>query len=312
MKQGQGLRVAGAGAIGAGFFVFASLLALYFVPRETAGPASFVTSLEFLAFGVAVGAYGTMVGAGGGFLIVPALLLVYRTDPAHSAGTSLAVVFLNALAGSVSYARQRRIDYRSGLWFAGATLPGAIVGAYLARFFTGPGFDTVFGIIMLLLAGLLLWRPAAEEEYAAALVEEAELPWWHVEQRLTDRQGESYRYRYNVVVGIGISFVVGFFSSVLGIGGGIIHVPVLIYLLGFPAHIATATSHFILAISAGVGAGSHLVLGNVLFGPAILMGIGVLFGAPVGARLARRLKGSRIVRFLSLALILVGLRLLLR
>jgi uncharacterized membrane protein YfcA len=300
------------GAIGASVFLGAALVALYFVPRETSGPTSVLTGLEFLAFGVGVGAYGTLVGAGGGFLLVPALLLAYHADPAHAAGTSLAVVFLNALAGSISYARQRRIDYRSGLWFAAATVPGAVSGAYLARFFTGRIFDLVFGLVMVLLAGLLFWRPAAEREYAAALLEEAELPWWHVEQQLIDWRGERYRYSYNVLVGLGISFVVGFFSSVLGIGGGIIHVPVLIYLLSFPAHVATATSHFILALSAGIGAGSHLALGNVLFGPAILLGIGVLFGAPIGAKLARRVEGSKLVRFLSVALLVVGLRLLFR
>ncbi|MEO8448401.1 MAG: sulfite exporter TauE/SafE family protein [Gemmatimonadota bacterium] len=304
-------RRSGWGTVSAGLFVLAALLALYLVPRATAGPTSVLTGVEFLVFGIVVGAYGTMVGAGGGFLIVPALLLVYRVSPAQAAGTSLAVVFLNALAGTISYARQKRVDYRSGLTFAVATLPGAISGAYLARFFTGRGFDIVFGVVMLLLAGLLLWRPAAEEEYAAALVEEAE-PWWHIDQRLTDRSGEMYRYRYNLLVGVAVSFVVGFLSSIFGIGGGIIHVPVLIYVLGFPAHIATATSHFILVISAGAGAVSHIWLGNVLFGPAIFMGLGAIFGAPVGARLARRLHGSRIVRFLSLALFVVGLRLLLR
>jgi uncharacterized membrane protein YfcA len=300
------------GPLGASLFLVASLLALYFVPRETSGPTSVLAGLEFLAFGVGVGAYGTLVGAGGGFLLVPALLLAYHASPAHAAGTSLAVVFLNALAGSISYARQRRIDYRSGLWFAAATLPGAITGAFLARFFTGPTFDLVFGVVMLLLAGLLFWRPAAERQYAAALIEEAELPWWRVAHQLVDWRGERYRYSYNLPIGVAISFVVGFFSSVLGIGGGIIHVPVLIYLLGFPAHIATATSHFILAISAGVGTASHLALGNVLFGPAILLGIGVLFGAPIGAKLAREIEGSKVIRFLSAALLLVGLRLLSR
>lgn len=301
-----GLGVAGA------VLVFAALLALYFVPRATAGPTSLVTALEFLVFGFAVGAYGTMVGAGGGFLIVPALLLVYHARPEQAAGTSLAVVFLNALSGSWSYARQGRVDYKSGLWFALATLPGAVAGAFMAQAFSGRTFDLVFGVLILLIAGLLIWRPVVEEEYADALVEEAEVVWWQVKQRITDRRGEIYHYRYNRLVGVGLSFVVGFLSSILGIGGGVVHVPVLIHLLGFPAHIATATSQFILAISALAGAGSHLALGHVLAGPAILMGIGAVGGAQLGARLARTLHGSLMIRLLSVALVLVGVRLLLR
>lgn len=282
------------------------------MPRGGTGSISQVAAIEFLAFGAAVGAYGTMVGAGGGFLVVPALLLVYRATPEQAAGTSLAVVFLNAVSGTVSYARQKRVDYRSGLWFAAATVPGSISGAYLSGLFSGRTFDLIFGILMLALATLLFWRPAAEEEYAEALMEDAGVRWWHVDQQVTDAGGATYLYRYNLMVGVGISFVVGFLSSILGIGGGIVHVPALTYLLGFPAHIAAATSHFILVISAGLGAGSHLVLGHVLAGPAILMGIGAVGGAQVGARLARRLHGARILRFLSLALVIVGLRLLLR
>ena len=80
--------------------------------------------LGLAGFGLLVGAYGTLIGAGGGFLIVPMLLLVFKLPPALAAGTSLAVVFLNAVAGSASYARQKRIDYRAGLWFARRDAPG--------------------------------------------------------------------------------------------------------------------------------------------------------------------------------------------
>jgi hypothetical protein len=268
--------------------------------------------VEYLVFGFAVGAYGTMVGAGGGFLIVPALLLVQHAEPAQAAGTSLTVVFLNALFGTFSYAKQRRIDYRSGLLFALATVPGSIIGAFLAPHFSGPIFDTVFGVLMLLLAALLVWRPAAEEQIAQAIIEESGGPWYKVFQRVTDATGERFSYRYNLLIGMAVSVVVGFMASILGIGGGIIHVPVLTYVLGFPAHIATATSHFILAISAGIGASSHLALGHVMIGPAILMGVGAAGGAQLGARLAMRLRGGKILRLLSLALLVVGVRLLLR
>ncbi len=293
-------------------FIAAALLALYFVPRELGAPRTTFRAAEFLAFGLLVGAYGTMVGAGGGFLVVPALLLVYHMPPEQAAGTSIAVAFMNAASGTVSYARQGRVDYRAGIWFAVATLPGAVAGAFLSRLFTGPAFDTVFGLLLLGIAALLVWRPVAQEEYAESVLEQADLPWWRVQRHVTDRAGETFRYRYNLAAGVGISFCVGFASSILGIGGGIIHVPALIHLLGFPAHVAMATSHFILAISAGTATLSHLALHHVLIGPAILMGVGVVAGAQVGARLGQLLKGTVVVRLLSIALIIVGIRLLLR
>ena len=293
--------------------ILIAALAVYLVPHKLREPGSMLTAIELVVFGLVVGAYGTMVGAGGGFLIVPALLLAFHATPQQAAGTSLTVVFLNASSGTISYAKQKRIDYRAGLWFAAATIPGSIVGARLSDALSGRAFDIAFGVLLLLLSAVLLWRPLAEEEIAEALIEEAEMSrWWRHVRKLTDAGGETFHYKYDLRIGVGLSFIVGFFSSVLGIGGGIIHVPVLVHLLGFPTHLATATSHFILAISALFGASSHMALGHVMFGPALLMGIGVIVGAQLGAPIGRRLRGSIIVRLLSIALIAVGIRLLLR
>ena len=88
------------------------------------------TYLGFIALGLVVGAYGTLIGAGGGFVLMPLLLLLYPHEtPEKLTSISLAIVFLNALSGSGAYARMKRIDYKSGLIFAGATIPGAILGA---------------------------------------------------------------------------------------------------------------------------------------------------------------------------------------
>src|SRR5262249_3610252 len=86
-----------------------------------------------VGFGFLIGAFGTLVGAGGGFLLVPLLVLGYGFAPADAVGTSLSLVFLNALSGSAAYLRQRRVDLSLGWKFAAATLPGAVGGAYLTR-----------------------------------------------------------------------------------------------------------------------------------------------------------------------------------
>jgi len=83
------------------------------------------TATLLLALGVLAGTYGTIVGAGGGFVIIPAFLLLYPDDSvASSPAISLAVVLFNATSGSAAYARLRRIDYRTGVAFALATIPG--------------------------------------------------------------------------------------------------------------------------------------------------------------------------------------------
>lgn len=265
----------------------------------------------FGVFGLFVGAYGTLVGLGGGFVVVPVLLLVYHASPQDTVGTSLAVVFLNSLSGSISYIRQKRVDLRSGIKFALATVPGAVIGTYLSTYLSSRLFSLVFGAIMLGASALLLLKPESRKELALDEESGPQPGTRRVTRKITDARGQVFAYSFNERLGIIISFFVGFLSSILGIGGGIIHVPVMIHLFTFPAHIATATSQFILVISTGVGAASHLAIGQVMIPQALAMGVGVLIGAQLGASLSRRLHGTLIVRLLSLALVATAVRLIL-
>jgi len=304
-------------AVGKPLAVFVVLAALgaWLIPGISDFPLTRLNAFELSLFGLGVGMYGTMVGAGGGFLIVPVMLLVWHVTPAQAAGTSLTVVFLNAAAGSYSYAKQGRVDYRSGFYLAAATLPGSVAGAFMAKWFSGRVFAIVFAVFLLAMGSFLVWKPLRGKEH------EQQTPradgahddrWWWMHRDITDKSGHRYVWDYNLLTGLILSFFVGFMSSILGIGGGIIHVPALIHLLFFSSHLAAATSHFILALSAFVGAGTHVALGDVLFGPAALMGIGVIPGAQLGALLAKKSRGAVTVRLLSVALFVVAIRLLMR
>jgi uncharacterized membrane protein YfcA len=269
-----------------------------------------VNPLFLIPIGFAVGAFGTLIGAGGGFILVPVLLLLYPTEPpATITAISLAVVFFNALSGSFAYARARRIDYRTGLIFAAATVPGAIAGAVVVGYLPRVLFSVVFGLVLVVLALLVILRPVPRGGQGAKARPGM------VSRVLVDARGERHEYSFFRWQGILISVGVGFLSSLLGIGGGIIHVPALVLLLEFPAHIATATSHFILAIMAFTGSAVHLITGDLGFGTgllrALLLSLGVIPGAQVGARLSTRVRSDWIVRLLGAALLLVGARLLL-
>jgi uncharacterized membrane protein YfcA len=128
-----------------------------------------------------------------------------------------------------------------------------------------------------------------------------------------ESDGTVHRYRRRLLPGALVSIVVGFLSSLLGIGGGIVHVPLMAIALGFPIHVATATSHFVLAILTFVGVMTHLADGSLRagLGRALPLAAGALLGAPLGARLSSRVHGTWILRALAAALALVGLRLLL-
>ncbi len=116
-----------------------------------------VAAAELVGLGVAIGAFGTLIGAGGGFLLVPLLLLLYHFSHPTAVGTSLALVFLNAASGTVAYLRQRRVDLSLGGTFAAATIPGAVAGAFVSRLLSTSTFSLTFGVILLGIAVVLAW-----------------------------------------------------------------------------------------------------------------------------------------------------------
>jgi uncharacterized membrane protein YfcA len=265
--------------------------------------------LGLIALGIAVGAYGTLIGAGGGFVLMPVLLLLYPNQSADLlTSISLAVVFFNALSGSEAYALMKRIDYRSGLLFAGATIPGAVLGALNTSYVPRRLFDLIFGILLIAAAIFLTGRPRQSVTSCKA----SRFSQYCVARHLVDSHGTEYHYSFNYFLGMAISVVVGYVSSFLGIGGGIIHVPALSYFLNFPVHIATATSHFVLAIMALTGTLVHIATGTFAHGVhrTIALAIGVLIGAQIGARLSEKIQGRWIIRGLAIALGVVGLRIL--
>lgn len=271
----------------------------------------FLQYLGLVALGFAVGGYGTLIGAGGGFVLMPILLLLYPKDsPSQLTAISLAVVFFNALSGSGAYAKMKRIDYRAGLMFALATVPGAIIGALTTSIISRRLFDGIFGIFMIAIGAVMFAKPKSEEHERRRICNPFE-PFLttHV---LCGADGCTYRYTYNPAMGVGLSFFVGYLSSFLGIGGGIVHVPAMAYLLNFPVHVATATSHFVLAIMAFTGSAVHVGMGSFHHGVhrTAALAVGVVGGAQLGAFFSNKIKGAWIIRSLALALSLVGIRIL--
>jgi uncharacterized membrane protein YfcA len=266
--------------------------------------------LGLIALGFGTGAYGTIIGAGGGFVLMPLLLLLYpRENPEVLTSISLAVVFFNALSGTQAYARLRRIDYRAGFMFAAATIPGAVIGALNTSYVPRRVFDGIFAVLLLAGAGFLSLRPAYRDD---GQIPQKQQRRHQVTHHLVEADGTGHTYTFNPIVGIALSFFVGYVSSFLGIGGGIIHVPALVYLLRFPVHIATATSHFILVIMALTGTLVHVATGTFAHGVhrTVFLAFGVVLGAQLGARLSQRITMNWIIRSLALALGLVGIRIL--
>lgn len=255
---------------------------------------SYLPFLWLVPLGFFAGAYGTLIGAGGGFVLAPALLLIYPDEaPETITSISLAVVFFNALSATLAYARSGKIDFKRGTIFAAATIPGAIAGALATTAISRARFNLVFGLLLIAVAIFLIFNPGKKGATAIAEV--------------TPSLNLS-----TMILGACLSTLFGFLSSFLGIGGGFLYMPTLVYLLGFSVHRAAATSLFVLVITSFTGTVTHIAAGLFQHSSiplAIALSIGAIAGAQLAARISQRIRGDWIIRSLAIALALAGLRL---
>ncbi|MEO6844412.1 MAG: sulfite exporter TauE/SafE family protein [Ginsengibacter sp.] len=264
-----------------------------------------------ILIGFFIGALGTLIGAGGGFILVP-ILIIIRPDftPETITAISMVIVACNAISGSVAYMSAKRVDYKAGIIFAICTIPGSILGVLTSEVIPRGLFDIIFGLLMVILAAFLFFKGAGKEPVNKPVV--SRKGWIH--RHLTDKWGESYDYVYNLRLGMIISLFVGYFSPLLGIGGGIIHVPAMTEWLFFPVHIATASSHFILAIMSTVSVIVHYLQGNyhdpLVRKMVIGLAIGVIPGAQLGAYFSRKINGKYIIKALAVSIAIVGIKIL--
>ncbi len=246
--------------------------------------------------GFVVGTIGTLIGVGGGFMLIPILLYLFPShDNVWISAHSMWVVSWNATSGSIAYLRSKRVHLRAALVFIVASLPGSVLGVWLAKMVERRTFELIFSLAMIVYAIYLLFKRGGAGG-----------------QSQMNAQSRLARQLY--IKGALISMFVGFIASFFGLGGGVIHVPLLSHVLGFPVHMATGTSHLILAITAWFTTGIHLWTGELQLGDPMLWQLagGAVVGAQVGARLSQKVSGKVILRFLAIALLLVGVRILLR
>jgi len=260
-------------------------------------PLMGLTALAFL-----VGIASALMGVGGGFIVVPALAMLYGIDPHNAVGTSSLMIVFTALSSTLAYAMQKRIDYRVGSLMALGTVPGGALGAYATNFVKSKELAALFGIFEIAIALRMAIKPGGIADRKASGGR------WIWERTVIDSKGERFEYRANVMPALAMSFFGGFASGFFGIGGGAVMVPVMVLVAGIPMHLAVAASMFMMIFTSISAAATHLLLGNTLLEHSLFLAIGIVGGTQVGARVARRLRAKWLTRVFSLFLMAIGAR----
>ncbi len=221
-----------------------------------------------MPLGFVAGVIGSMIGLGGGFVMVP-VLTFSGFVPTLAASDSLFAAFSNSVASTVSYAKQKRIVYSLGLKLALFAIPGTILGAYISDDVSSSLFKLLFGAVLVSSGVYIYLRRKMESR----------------EHNLS---------KQIMVFAVGASFFAGIISSLFGIGGGTVFVPLMVVAIGLSMKLAAPTSQFILMFVAASGMIVHSALGHPNYYEAGMLSIGSFVGGIVGSKLSTRVNEQKL------------------
>ena len=259
--------------------------------------------LVMLLIGLGAGILGSLFGIGGGLFIVPALTLIVGLTTKEAAAVSLVSIVATSVGGTVFYLDNKVANIRLGLLLEISTVIGAIIGATVSAYMDDWWVTFVF-VIVIVFSALRM-----------ALNVKADIPDDENGQFVyrDNKTGKEIRYSIrNGKTGFVTCSAAGVISSLTGVGGGLVKVPVMNMLMGVPMKVATATSSYMIGITAFSGAIIYFLNGQVILDVAAFTAIGTFLGAVLGSRLSKRFDGSSMKRYFSILLFIVAVMMIMR
>ena len=240
--------------------------------------------LWLIPLGFIAGILGSIIGFGGGTIIVPVLTFV-GFPPTLAVGNSLFAAFSNSVASTTMYAKQKRIEYSLGWKLGLMSVPGTILGAIISSDLSPMIFKILLALVLLSSASYILLKRKIEEKPIDVS-------------------------RMLLIFSAGASFFSGVIASLFGVGGGIIFVPLMVVVLGLSMKRAAPTSQFILMFTCFSGLIVHSILGHPDYYQALLLSIGAFAGGILGARLSLEIKETKLKIIVIIVIVAAAIKLI--
>jgi uncharacterized membrane protein YfcA len=253
-----------------------------------------IIALKIFLIAIGAGFLGSLLGLGGGIIVTPVLTLLFGLDIRYAIGASIVSVIATSSGAAIAYIKDKITNIRIGMFLEIGTTLGAITGAFLSGIIDTKYLYIIFGLLLLFSAVMMLKKS------------ESELPQNVKNHPLSEKlslSGEYYdkvlgrQVAYNVdgvYGGLGMMYVAGVISGLLGIGSGIFKVTAMDLFMKLPLKVSSATSNFMIGVTAAASAGVYFLRGDIDPKIAAPVALGVLFGATVGTRVMQRLKSKTI------------------
>jgi len=269
------------------------------------------TLLAFVISGAA-GVLGSLLGLGGGIIVIPVLTLLFKIDIRYAIGASIVSVIATSSGAAAAYVRERMTNLRVAMVLEIATVSGALSGAFLAGQIKGRWLYVIFGLVMGYSAVMMFHKrnQVVTDEFVAA-------PWADWLRLHSSYYDEAIKREINyrvarTRVGLALMYVAGVVSGLLGIGSGALKVPAMDLAMRLPIKVSTATSNFMIGVTAAASAGVYFMRGDIDPFVAAPVAAGVVVGATIGSRLLGVLH-SRLIRTVFVAVLLwISIQMLIR
>ena len=253
-----------------------------------------IVALQIFLIAIIAGFLGSLLGLGGGIIVTPALTLLFGFDIRYAIGASIVSVIATSSGAAIAYIKDRITNVRIGMFLEIGTTLGAITGAFLSGIINPKFLYIIFGLLLLFSAVMMLRKSKAELPTNVKnhpLSEKLSLSGEYYDKVL----GQQVAYNVDGVYGgLGMMYVAGVISGLLGIGSGIFKVTAMDLFMKLPLKVSSATSNFMIGVTAAASAGVYFLRGDIDPKIAAPVALGVLFGATVGTRVMERLRSKTI------------------